>query len=111
VSARLGAHFTDRFHRQTRVPLEQNAEDGLALVVEKRAEHLRQIGRMLLLQQVQQVGSRANAQQPFDCFEDDIDSARWCHPVNLRLRAHNRGNVTRRRVCVAPGILRTIRLA
>ena len=75
----LGPHLADRFHRQARVALDEDVEDGLPLVVEQRSEDLREVGGMLLLQQIQQVGGRTNAQQSFDRVEDDINSARRSH--------------------------------
>ena len=56
---------------------------GLALLVGKFAEDLGEIGGMLLLQQVQQVGGRTNAQQSLDRVEDEIDSP---------LRRHGEGS-------------------
>ena len=47
----------------------------MALGFEERAEHLREVGGMLLLKQVQQVGGGADAEQPLDRVEYDINSA------------------------------------
>ena len=42
------------------------------------AQHRGQVGRVLLLQQVQQVRRRAHADQPLDRGQDDVDFA-LCH--------------------------------
>jgi hypothetical protein len=91
--ARFGAELGDRFHGQTPVALGEQAEGRLAVLVGKLAEDLGEVGGVLLLKQVQQVGSRTNAQQSFDRVKDEIDSAlrrhRKCPPFPKRL------NVTR----------------
>ena len=81
--AGLGTELGDRLHRQAAVALGEQAERGLAVLVGKLAEDLGEIGGMLLLQQVQQVGGRTNAQQSLDRVEDEIDSA---------LRRHGEGS-------------------
>jgi hypothetical protein len=64
--ARLGAKLRDGLHGEASVALGQQAERRLALFLDKLAEDLGQIGGMLLLQQVQQVSGRTNAQQSLD---------------------------------------------
>ena len=79
--------------RSTRI-----AEHRLPFGVEERAEDLRQVGRMLLLQQVQQIGRRANAEQPLDRVEDDVNSALRSHgdPCNF--------TVTSADLAIAPSV-------
>ena len=64
--AGLGAELGDGLHRQAAVALGEQRERGLAILVVQLAEDLGEVGRMLLLQQVQQVGGRTNAQQSLD---------------------------------------------
>ena len=73
--ARLRTELGDRLHRQPAVALGQQAERRLAILVRQLAEDLGEVGGVLLLQQVQQVGGRTNAQQSLDRVEDEIDSA------------------------------------
>ena len=64
--AGLGAELRQRLHGQTAVSVGQQAEGGLAILVGKLAEDLREVGGVLLLQQVDQVGGGTNAQQSLD---------------------------------------------
>ncbi len=81
--ARLRTELGDGLHRQPAVALGEQAEGRLAILVGQLAEDLGEVGGMLLLQQVQQVGGRTNAQQSLDRVEDEIDSA---------LRRHGEGS-------------------
>ena len=62
----LGPELGDGLHRQTAVALGEQAERRLAILFGKVAEDLGEVGGMLLLQQVQQVGGRTDAQQSLD---------------------------------------------
>src|SRR5688572_21208941 len=54
---------------------ELQAKDRLAVLVRQLAEDLREVGGVLLLKEVQEVGGRTNTQQPLDRVEDEINSA------------------------------------
>ncbi len=66
LGARFRPHLADGFHRQLGLAFDEQREDGRPLGIEERAENLGEIRGVLLLQQIQQVGRRADAQQPFD---------------------------------------------
>src|SRR5206468_11021550 len=71
----LGAKLGDGLHSQAAVALGEEAERRFAFLVGQLAEDLREVGGMLLLQQVQQVSGRTNAQQSLDRVEHEIDSS------------------------------------
>ena len=79
LGALFGAHFADGFHGQPAAALHEERKHGLALGVEERAEHLREVRGMLLLKQVQQVGGGADAEKPLDGVEYDVNSALRSH--------------------------------
>ena len=66
LGARFRPHLTDGLHRQLGLAFDEQREDRRPLGVEQGAEDLSEVRGMLLLQQIQQIGRRANAQQPFD---------------------------------------------
>jgi hypothetical protein len=90
--ARLRAHLTDRLHAEPWVPFDEDAEDRLPFVVEERPEDLREIGRVLLLQQIQKVGGRTDAQQSLDRVENEVNSA-WCRHRLALMNRYNPANV------------------
>ena len=61
------------------MPVDQQAERRFAVLVLEDAEDLGQVGWVLLLQQVQQIGSRTDAQQPLDRVEEKVASALCRH--------------------------------
>src|SRR5213592_3472717 len=70
----------------------EQAETGFAVSIGQFTENLREVGGMLLLQQVQQIGGRADAQEASDGVEDEVDSAR---------RRHGEGSSGHKRLTVA----------
>ena len=58
-----------------RIALDERAERRVAFLFGEFGEELREVGRVLLLQQVEQVGRRAHPQQAPHRLEDEIDSA------------------------------------
>ncbi len=64
--ARFRAQLGDGLHGQAAVPIGQHGERGLAFLVLKLAEDLREVGRMLFLEKIQEVGGRTDAQQSPD---------------------------------------------
>ena len=76
LRAGLRAHLADALHRQLGLALDQQREHGQRSVSSSVAEDLGEVGRMLLLEQIQQVRGRADAQQALDRVEDDITAAR-----------------------------------
>ena len=75
----LAVELDDRLHRKAAVVLDQGGEGGPALQGRQLAEDLGQVRRMLLPQDVQQVGGRADALQPLDGIQYDVDSAAVRH--------------------------------
>ena len=64
--ARLRTQLGNRLHRKAAISFDEQAERRLAVAVGELAEDLREVGRMLLLQQIQQVSGRTDAQQSLD---------------------------------------------
>jgi len=64
--AGFSADLRQRLHRQTAVTLDEQRERRFAVLVGQFGEHLCEVGRVLLLQQIDQVGRGANAQQSLD---------------------------------------------
>jgi len=84
------AQLGDGLHGQPAVALGQQAERRIALLVLQFAEHLREVGGMLFLQEIQQVRGRANAQQPPHRVENDVDSSLRRHRQLQEGAAQNR---------------------
>jgi hypothetical protein len=63
--------------------LHQRGEDRQAVMVVQLLEDLRQIRRMLLLQQVQQVVGRTNPEQALDRVEHDFVPAEGRHGTSV----------------------------
>ena len=70
--AGLRADLAERLHGELAVSLEEQRERGMALALLERAEDLREVGRVLFLQQIQQVRGGPDTQQPLDRVEDDV---------------------------------------
>ena len=70
--AGLRAELRQRFHRQTAVPFGEDREGGVPVFVGKLREDLCEIGRMLLLKQIDKVRRRAHPEQAFHGVEDDV---------------------------------------
>ena len=73
--ARFRAQLAQGFHGEPGVALDEDGERGRAISFRERREDLRQIGGVLLLEQVDEIGRRADADQPLDRIEDDVDFA------------------------------------
>ena len=73
--ARFGPELAQRLHREPAVALDQQRERRLPILVGELGEHLREVRRMLLLQQIDEVRRRAYAQEAFDGVEHDIELA------------------------------------
>ena len=73
--AGLGPQFAEPFHGQTGIALRQQGEGGLAVLIGKLRKELREVGRVLLLEQVHQVRRRAHALQALHGIEHDIELA------------------------------------
>ena len=71
----FGPELAQRFHRQLAVALDQQREGGLPILVAELGEDLREVGGMLLLEQIDEVRRRADAQEALDRVEDDIELA------------------------------------
>ena len=81
----FGPELAERLHREPAVALDEQGERRLAVLVGQLAEDLREVGGVLLLEQVEQVRRRTDAQQALDRVEDEIDSS---------LRRHGEASVT-----------------
>ena len=62
-------------HRQAAVALDEQRERGVAVLVGKLGEELREIGGMLLLQQVDEIRGRPHALEALHRVEHDIELA------------------------------------
>ena len=78
VRAHLGPELAQGLHGMPWAAVQQDVEGRLAVALGQVAEDAREIGRMLLLQQVQQVRARPDADQPLHRGQDDVDFA-LCH--------------------------------
>ena len=70
LGALLGAELAQRFHAEPAVLLDDDVERGVALAFGKLGKDLGQIGGMLFLEQVQEIGGRAHAQQSAHRLDD-----------------------------------------
>ena len=71
----FGPELTERFHGEPAVALDEHREGGLPILVGQLREHLGQIGRVLFLEQIDEVRRRAYAKQAFDGVQHDIELA------------------------------------
>ena len=62
----LRTQFRHRLHGQTTVPIGQHRECGFTFLVLQLAKDLREVGRMLFLKEIQEIGGRTNTQQSSD---------------------------------------------
>ena len=60
---------------QPAVAFNQEREHGLPILVAELGEDLREVGRMLLLEQIDEVRRRAYAKEAFDGVQHDIELA------------------------------------
>ena len=75
LGARLGTELAQAFHREPAVALGEQGERGLPVLVGELGEQLREVGRVLLLEQVHQVGGRPHALEALHRVEHDIELA------------------------------------
>ena len=75
AGARFGTELARAFHRESAVALDEQRERRLAILVAELGEELREVGGMLLLQQVDQVGGRPHALEALHRIEHDIELA------------------------------------
>ena len=85
VAPDLGAELGDRLHGQPAVAVREQVEAGVAVAIGEFLEDLGEIGRVLLLQQVQQIGGGPDAQEASNGVEDEIDSALRRHGKRFTL--------------------------
>ena len=71
----LGPELGRRLHRQLGAAFDDDRKGGLAVALLQLAVHGGQIGRVLFLEQIEEVGGRTNAQQSSDRVEHDVDSS------------------------------------
>ena len=71
----FGSELAERFHGQPAVAFDQERERGLPILVAELGEDLREVGRMLLLEQIDEVRRRAYAKEAFDGVQHDIELA------------------------------------
>ena len=78
LRARLGAELAEGLHGEPAVAFDEHGERGQAIAFGKLAENLREVGGMLFLQEIRQVGRRANPEQALHRVQDEIDlPLRW----------------------------------
>ena len=73
--ARFGTELAQRLHRQPAVALDEQRERGLPILLGELGEELREVGRVLLLEQVDQVRRRPHAHEALHGVEHDIELA------------------------------------
>ena len=73
--AGLGTELAERLHREAAVALGEQREGGVAVLVGELRKQLREVGRVLLLKQVDQVGGRPHALEALHRVEHDIELA------------------------------------
>ena len=66
--------LAQRLHGEPVVALNEHGKRRYAIAVRELTKNLREVGGMLLLEEIQQVGDGTNAEQPLDRVEDEIDS-------------------------------------
>ena len=71
----LGPELAQRFHREPAVALGQQRERRSPVLVAQLGEHLGEVGRMLLLEQIDEVRRRAYPKEAFDGVQHDIELA------------------------------------
>ena len=71
----LGTHLAERFHRQAAVALDEQGKRRLPVFVRQIGKDLGEIGRVLLVQQVDEVRRRAYAEQAFHGVQYDVELA------------------------------------
>ena len=82
--APLRAQLAQRFHRELAVAIDQEGEGGVPVLFAEIAEDLREIGGVLLVEQVDEIRRRAEANQALHRIEDDVNLAlRHRDPPNL----------------------------
>ncbi len=75
LRAGFGPELAQRLHRQPAVAFDEQGERRAAILVGKLGEELRQIGRVLLLEQVDEVRRRPHALEALDGVEHDVELA------------------------------------
>ena len=73
--APFGPELAERLHRELAVALDEERERGVAILLAELGEDLREVGGMLLVQQVDEIRRRADANQALDRIEDDVNLA------------------------------------
>ena len=74
----LGTEFAQASMASLPLRLDEGVERRVTFSLGEFRENLREIGRMLFLQQVQQIGHRAHAQQAPHGLENEVDFALGC---------------------------------
>ena len=73
--APLGPELAEGLHRKLAVALEEQRERGDAVLLAELGEDLREIGGVLLVEQVDEVRGCAKADEPLDGIENDVNLA------------------------------------
>ena len=81
-----GSELGNGFHRELRAAIDEDAERRLAIPFLQFGQDLRQVGRVLFLQQIEQVGRGANPQQSPDRVQHDVDFSLRHHHVSRRMK-------------------------
>ena len=75
AGAGLGPELAQTLHCETAVALDEKRERGVSVLVGKLGEELREIGGVLLLQQVHEIRGRPHALEALHRIEHDIELA------------------------------------
>jgi hypothetical protein len=71
----FGSELADRLHREPAIALHQQRKRRESILLRQLREHLRQVGRVLFLEQIDEIRRRADAKQAFDGVQHDIELA------------------------------------
>ena len=74
-SADFRPEFAQRLHRDAAVALEEEREHRQAVFLGQLGEELREVGRVLLLEEIDEVGRGPHAQEALDRVEHDVELA------------------------------------
>ena len=76
LCTRLGGELAEGFHREAAVSFDQNGKRGEAIALLEFTKYLGQVGGMLLLEEIREIGRGAYPKEAFDRILNEIDSLR-----------------------------------
>src|SRR5207253_7865101 len=70
--ARFGTQLAERFHGEPAVALDEDGKRRYAIAVRELTKNLREVGGMLLLEKIEEIGRGANSEQALYRIQDDV---------------------------------------